>query len=110
MRTLALSLALSLILALSFLAPAHADDDQERARAALQAGKARPLGEVLALVARDYPGQVLEVDLEDHHERLIYEIKLLRPDGAITKLKVDARTGEVLSHRGRGPHGEGRQD
>jgi len=101
MRTAALVTALALVLAVAL--PARADDDQERARAALEAGKVKPLDEVLQRVTRDYPGQVLAVELDEHHDRLVYKIKLLRPDGAITKLAADAGTGEVLSHRGRGP-------
>jgi uncharacterized membrane protein YkoI len=101
MRTVALLTAF--VLAIAVALPARADDDQERARAALEAGQVKPLDEVLQRVARDYPGQVLAVELDEHHDRLVYKIKLLRPDGAITKLAADAGTGEVLSHRGRGP-------
>jgi uncharacterized membrane protein YkoI len=99
----ALTLASLLVIALATAAPVRADDDHERARAALEAGRVLPLGAVLARVERDYPGQVLEVELEDHHDQLVYKIKLLRADGAITKLMADALSGEVLSHRGRGP-------
>jgi len=104
MRPVALLTAVALALAVTL--PVRADDDQDRARAALEAGKVRPLDEVLKRVAQDYPGQVLAVELEEHHDRLVYKIKLLRPDGAITKLAADAGTGEVLSHRGRGPRDE----
>lgn len=104
-----MTLVAALALSLAAVAPSWADDDHDRARAALQAGEVLPLGEVLTRVERDYPGQVLEVELDDHHDRLVYEIKLLRADGAITKLKADARSGEVLSHRGRGPRREDRR-
>jgi uncharacterized membrane protein YkoI len=97
------ALLTALTLAVAVVLPARADDDQERARAALEAGQVKPLDEVLQQVTRDYPGQVLAVELDEHHDRLVYKIKLLRPDGAITKLAADAGTGEVLSHRGRGP-------
>jgi uncharacterized membrane protein YkoI len=56
---------------------------------------------VLALVEREHPGQVLEVELESEGRGWLYEIKLLQPDGRLTRLKVDARTGEILKRRTR---------
>ena len=75
--------------------------DHERALQAVQSGQVLPLGKVLALVEREHPGQVLEVELESHDRQWQYEIKLLQPDGRLMKLKVDARTGEVLKHKTR---------
>lgn len=77
-------------------------DDHEQARAALQAGEILPLPVLLERVAREQPGQVLEVELERDHEdgRWLYELKLLQPEGRVVKLKVDARTGAVLPRRG----------
>ena len=67
---------------------ASGKDDHDRARRAVQAG------------------QVLEVELEQERERWIYEIKLLTPAGQLTKVKLDARTAEVLRVRSR----ESRED
>jgi hypothetical protein len=64
--------------------PVCADDDHERVRAARKAG-------------RVLPGEVLEVELEHGHGRLIYEIKLLRPDGRLAELRYDAATGEPVT-------------
>lgn len=93
--------------ALLFLLPlalaggaAQADPgDHDRARAALQAGEVLPLATVLQRVAQSHPGDVLEVELEREHGRWIYELKLLQRGGALLKLAVDARTGEVLQAR-----------
>ncbi|RMF20112.1 MAG: peptidase, partial [Gammaproteobacteria bacterium] len=41
-------------------------------------------------------GRVLEVELEEKHARLQYEIKLLTPDHRFLEIKVDARTGELI--------------
>ena len=43
-------------------APAWADSDHDRARAALVAGEVLPLPAVLERVGREHPGQVLAVD------------------------------------------------
>ena len=77
--------------------------DHDRARAALQAGEVLPLASVLQRIAPSHPGDVLEVELEREHGRWVYELKLLQRGGALVKLAVDARTGEVLKARERRP-------
>ena len=94
MRRLAPLLAAALILAIA--PPAGADSDHDRARQALEAGEILPLRTVLEKLARDVPGQVMEVELERSSERWVYEIKLLQAGGALIKLKVDARDATVI--------------
>lgn len=79
--------------------------DHERARRALEAGEVMPLRAIIEVVERDHPGQIVELELERDHGRWLYEIKLLRPDGSLAKLEVDARDGRVLSIRGRDADG-----
>jgi len=94
---------LALALAIPLAGRASDDErDHDRARRALQAGEVLPLSTVLARLATTHPGQVLEVELERDGGRWIYEIKLLQPGGGLLKLKLDARTGEVLKHRTKG--------
>ncbi|THF65079.1 PepSY domain-containing protein [Pseudothauera rhizosphaerae] len=95
------SLALALILA-GAAGLALAADDHDRAREALAAGQILPLRSVLDVVERDHPGQVMEVELEREHGVWIYEVKLLRGDGTLQKLELDARSGELLRSRSRG--------
>ena len=99
LRRLAPMLAVALMLV--SVPPARADSDHDRARQALEAGEILPLKTVLERLARDTPGQVMEVELERSSGRWIYEIKLLRPGGALVKLKVDARDGTVLGSKSR---------
>jgi uncharacterized membrane protein YkoI len=76
---------------------ARADDaDHDRARAALEKAEVLPLREILEKVEREYPGKVVEVELEREHDRWIYEIRLIRPGGALVRLEVDARDARVL--------------
>jgi uncharacterized membrane protein YkoI len=94
----------ALLLALSAAAAsplAQADNEQDQARAAVQAGKVLPLKTVLERLAREVPGQVLEVDLEQEDGRWIYEIKLLQPGGRLVKLELDAATAAILKRRER---------
>lgn len=88
-------------------ASAHDEaQDHERARTALQAGEALPLKEILERVQKAYPGQVLDVELERGHRAQnapwIYKLKVLRENGMLIRLKVNARDGKVLSTRPRG--------
>ena len=89
------------VCALAWHSGAAASDkgDHERALQAVQSGQVLPLAKVLALVEREHPGQVLEVELESEGQVWLYEIKLLQPNGRLTKLKVDARTGEILKRK-----------
>lgn len=89
-------------------ATTHADEeDHERARKALEAGEVLPLKTILERVERTYPGQVMDVELEREHEgrgeRWMYKLKILRPGGALIRLKVDARDGTVLGSKPRHP-------
>jgi len=87
--------------------PSHAGDaqDHDRARRALEAGEILPLRTVLERVERDYPGQIMEVELEQKGDRWVYEIKVLRTGGALIKLKFDGRDGRLLDGGGRSEHG-----
>jgi uncharacterized membrane protein YkoI len=87
------------------MAPAWSDGkgkgDHERARQAVKAGEVMPLPALLERLQRTHPGQVLEIELEQEKGRWIYEVKLLQGGGGLSKLELDARTGEVLSSRSR---------
>lgn len=93
--------AACLLLTLAASPPARADDDHDRARAAVASGQVLPLRKVLEALERQQPAgqgapQVLEVELEERRGRWHYEIKLLQTDGRVTKVRLDARTGEPL--------------
>lgn len=85
-------------------APAGAsDDDHERARRAVQAGQVVPLRTILDSVARDFPGDVIETELEDRHGTPVYEIKVIAPEGRVMKVYYDARDGSLLKVKGKRP-------
>lgn len=75
--------------------------DHERARAAVQAGQVMPLPTLLDKLQRSHPGRVLELELEQEAGTWVYEMRLLQADGQLLKLKLDARTAQVLSTRRR---------
>jgi uncharacterized membrane protein YkoI len=81
----------------------YAEDDKSRhsreheeIRAALQRGEVLPLARILAIAQEKVPGDVIEVELENEHGALIYEIKVLTETGRVREIKIDAREGKVL--------------
>ena len=78
------------------------DDDHEKARAAMEAGRIRPLAQILAEVERRFVGQVVETELDDDDDgrRWTYKLKQLPPSGRLYRVELDAATGTVLRTRG----------
>ncbi len=76
-------------------------NDQERATQAVQAGEILSLRVILERLEKTQPGQVLDVEFEQKNGVWIYELKILKAGGRLQKLKVDAKTGEIISNRER---------
>ncbi|MBK6907569.1 MAG: PepSY domain-containing protein [Rhodocyclaceae bacterium] len=99
-RTLA---SLVMLMALASPGPgvsfAADNPDHDRARQAVEAGDVLPLRTILDRVEREYPGQVMEVELDREKGEWVYEIKLLRKGGVLMKLKIQARDGTILGFK-----------
>ncbi len=78
------------------VAPAMADDDHLEARRLVESGEVLPLQTILDKYRTDYPGRVIEVELEKKHGRIIYEIEIIDDRGEVRELYIDARNGELL--------------
>jgi uncharacterized membrane protein YkoI len=70
--------------------------DHEVARRALQEGRARPLADILAIAKDNIRGEVIGVELEERAGAMIYELRVLRPNGELVELYLDALTAAVL--------------
>lgn len=98
--SLALAFLIALGMSAGFQKPASASSsDHDQARAALASGEILPLSAIIAKLEKDFPGQILEVELEQKNGQWIYEIKLLQRDGYRQKLKVDAKSAAVISKK-----------
>ncbi|WP_120993006.1 PepSY domain-containing protein [Stutzerimonas urumqiensis] len=88
-------LTLSLALAAT---PAIARDlDQDEALALREEGLILSLEQLLGGVRDRHPGaRLLEAELEEEDDVLIYEIELLTADGVARELELDARTGALI--------------
>lgn len=88
------------LLSLGMTAGVVAKDKSEHdsIREALRRGEVLPLEKILDIAAMQVPGDVIEVELERRKDRtLIYEIKILTQSGRVREIKIDARTGVVLT-------------
>lgn len=65
-------------------------------RDAVQKGELLPLPRIMELALARVPGDVVKTELESERGRLIYEIKILTPQGSVREVKLDARTGSIL--------------
>lgn len=93
MAPLGTACILAVLLAVSAFSPTRADDDAERARSETLSGRIQPLAQILPLLQSRYPGEVLDVELEDKNGRPTYEIRVLQRDGRILEIEIDARSG-----------------
>lgn len=87
------------LLALAAVAHAKEGAEQERVRAAVEAGRYLPLSSILTQVERSWPGaRVLDLDTKQGVlGQMYYEVKLLDRAGVKRKLLVDATTGRELA-------------
>ena len=93
-------LILACFLSVAFV-PAQADDDHDRARRALERGEILPLTDILKRANREYPGQLIEAELDDEDGGLVYELVIISDAGRVFKLYYDAKNGELLKVKGR---------
>ena len=78
---------------------ASSEMDHDKARKALESGQILPLRMILEKIESQYPGQVLEVELENKHQNWIYELKILQPARKLIKLKIDASNAVILKQK-----------
>lgn len=73
-----------------------ADDDYIEARRLSESGKILSLEVILENIRQNYPGKILEAELEHEDDHIVYEIEILSADGVVKEVYIDARTGKLL--------------
>jgi hypothetical protein len=68
----------------------------EEVRRLRASGSIMPLEEVLRQIARDYPGRIIEIELEEEDGLFVYELELVDDGGFVWEIEIDARTGALL--------------
>jgi uncharacterized membrane protein YkoI len=77
---------------------AHADDDVTPADAARMQKSGEIISEedLLKRVHAEFPGKVVETELERKGGRYIYEVEVVSEKGVKREMQFDAKTGDVL--------------
>lgn len=87
------------LLAAALLAVAggtSAESDHDRARRLRDTGDILPLETLIERARTERPGRILELELKEKQDRLIYEVELVDEQGMVWELYFDARSGELL--------------
>jgi len=71
-------------------------DDHDRARAALERGAILPLSQITAIAQETFGGRVIEVEFDEEDGGFIYELELIRSDGQLIEVEIDAASGRIL--------------
>jgi uncharacterized membrane protein YkoI len=79
-------------LAAALAASADSDDAAQRAREGVRIGDLVPLEQIIEDALARYPGQIIDVELDDDE----YELEVLTRSGVKLELEYDARSGELL--------------
>ncbi len=77
-------------------ARADDDDDLDRLRDAVNRGEVMPLSALQDEVRRAFPGEIIRVKLDEDDGRFIYEFKVLKANGRLVEIEMDAKDGRVL--------------
>ncbi|MBA4195315.1 MAG: PepSY domain-containing protein [Hydrogenophaga sp.] len=80
--------------------------EQDQVRREVEAGRIRPLADILQAVQASHPGKLLDVQLvPGPGGQRWYAVRLLQKDGSRTEVHVDAVTGQEVSVPSRRPVG-----
>ncbi|KQW29136.1 hypothetical protein ASE36_11760 [Rhizobium sp. Root274] len=91
---------LGLVATLHAALPAQADDErretaQDHLRDGVASGRIKSLAELRRTVLARVPGDIVSARVEQEHGLELYEFRVLRADGRLVEVEVDARTGEI---------------
>lgn len=70
--------------------------DQDDARRLFLSGDIISLEQVIELLSREQAGKIIDAELEEKSQGLIYEVEVLDKGGVVWEYRIDARTGKIL--------------
>ncbi|HEY7840439.1 MAG TPA: PepSY domain-containing protein [Gammaproteobacteria bacterium] len=71
-------------------------DEAEQARSLTDSGAILPLEQILERTKQEFPGRVIEIELDKEDGRYVYELEIVDPEGRVWELEIDAATGELI--------------
>ena len=69
---------------------------QREIRARVEAGEILSLDQLLNLHPQLLESKLLDLEVELHSTRVIYELEILTNSGSVQEVKLDAHTGEIV--------------
>lgn len=73
--------------------------DSSLARELVKQGEILPLEDIIVQARALHGGRILEVELEQKHHHLVYEIELITDEGIVWELYFNARTGQLIKSK-----------
>ncbi|GHE94101.1 hypothetical protein GCM10016455_13010 [Aliiroseovarius zhejiangensis] len=73
--------------------------EYRQAQAAIRQGQARPLGEIVRIAQRRYPGQPVRVGFSTNRGEPQYHIQIVTGSGEVIAVTISARSGTILKAR-----------
>jgi uncharacterized membrane protein YkoI len=77
------------------LAAQAGEREQNELHRQVERGEVQALSEILAVVRRRVPGDVVKVEVERHDGRWLYEIRVVDPKGRVFEIYVDAANATI---------------
>ncbi|MDR5904174.1 PepSY domain-containing protein [Franzmannia qiaohouensis] len=81
-------------------APSTPADTHQPLHGEVRRGELVPLEQILDWLEAHYLGEVLEVELERDDGAVLYEIKMIGPQGQIVEFEFDAHSGQLMAMEG----------
>lgn len=72
------------------------EDEARRARQWIAEGRILSLQQLLDMHGDRFAGRLLDLEVEEKKDRIIYEIEVMDDSGVIREIEIDAATGEIL--------------
>lgn len=93
-------LLVGLLAAIPAANPAQADDEQQESahdqlRDGVASGRIKSLAELRRVVLSRVNGDIVSARVEHEHGLELYEFRVLRADGRLVEVEVDARSGKI---------------
>lgn len=89
-----------LVLAIGTVSPAlvvaDREPDADTVRQWVESGKVLPLEELLTRHRAKIPGRLLDIEVEQEHGRIVYELEVVDDRGHVHKVYLDAQSGNWL--------------
>lgn len=72
------------------------DDSRDRIQKAVALGKMKSLATLQKILRQRVSGDIVSVDLLRQGKRPVYEFRVLKPNGRVVEVNIDAATGGIL--------------